>query len=333
MSSIAVIGAGVYGCTIAIELAQAGHSVDLYELHRDLLHGATRANQGRLHSGYHYPRSPETAKAALVDAERFAARFPDAIDRSNRHYYCIAADSKTGYEAYRRFCNSLGKLYHQVEPELVHSCGFGVQVDEALIDFTKLREQLRRELRESRVSVHFNTLAHPNSLDHGAVIRATYGRSFPSRLRYEVTEVVRIELGPHYAKKSFVILDGEYVSLDPIPGTRFHMLYDVAASVHAVSEGSVEVPEHLLPLLDRGPVLTEHNRADMMLSKARRFFKRIGLPVYQGSLFTVRAVLPGVDATDERPTLVHHDGRSIHVLSGKIDGAVTAAKHVTEMIA
>ena len=68
-----------------------------------------------------------------------------------------------------------------------------------------------------------------------------------------------------------------------------------------------------------------------MLDGARRFFRHLDDPAYLGSLFTVRAVLPDVDATDERPTLYHRDGRLLHVLAGKIDGAPAAAERVVAM--
>lgn len=331
--NVAVVGGGVYGCTAAIELARGGHHVDLYERHRNILYGASRANQGRLHSGYHYPRSPETAKAACVDAQRFAARFPGVIDRSNRHYYCISPrNSLTSAEEFLSFCGWLGSDYRVVRSWLAYEpC---VSVPEALINIDKLRELLRRELREAGVTTHYGTSVggRPvglSPLDHDFTIMATYGQPYPIPLRYEVCETVLIKLGVHYAKHSFVILDGPFISLDPVPGRDLHYLYDVVHSVHAVNE----VPEHLAPLLDRGPRYTEHTHRDAMLAGARKFLTRIGMPTYHGSLFTVRAVLPNVDATDERPTLIHREGQVVYVLAGKLDGAVEAAERIVSVVA
>ena len=50
-----------------------------------------------------------------------------------------------------------------------------------------------------------------------------------------------------------------------------------------------------------------------------------------GSRFAVRAVLPDVDATDERPTLVERDGNHISILSGKMNMAVWAARRALEI--
>jgi hypothetical protein len=42
-------------------------------------------------------------------------------------------------------------------------------------------------------------------------------------------------------------------------------------------------------------------------------------------------VLPDVDGTDERPTLIERDGNNVFVLSGKIGTAVQTADQVTEL--
>lgn len=329
----AVVGGGVYGCTIAVELARAGYQVEVYERHLDLVRGASRATQGRLHAGFHYPRSPETARAAMANAARFAARFPRAVDQSNHHYYAVAeTGSLTSMDAYLAFCGQLGGHVVTGSP-LLHEVGVCVLAPEALINLSTLREYLRAALRTAHVPVHFGAATDPDSLDHDLIIMATYGAGWPAPLKWEVCETAYVQLGGEYANRSFVIMDGPFVSLDPVPGSRLHLLYDVTHSVHATSTGlAPEVPGHLAHLLDQGPVTTQHTRVDAMLATARRFFNGLGDPAYRGSAWTVRAVLPDVDATDARPTLIHCDGRVLHILAGKIDGAPAAAERVVAMV-
>ena len=69
---IAVIGAGIFGSTVAVKLAEAGFGVDLYEKEGDILQAASGINQYRLHRGYHYPRSKETALSSKKPRSRFA---------------------------------------------------------------------------------------------------------------------------------------------------------------------------------------------------------------------------------------------------------------------
>jgi glycine/D-amino acid oxidase-like deaminating enzyme len=58
-AKIAVAGAGIYGATAAIRLAEQGHQVHLFDP-LGLLRAASAINQYRVHAGYHYPRSAET---------------------------------------------------------------------------------------------------------------------------------------------------------------------------------------------------------------------------------------------------------------------------------
>jgi len=324
----AVIGAGIFGCVTAVELARNGFEVDLYERHGDILLGASRANQGRLHHGYHYPRAGVDMRP---NARRFADRFPDAIRHSARQYYCVAAERSrlTGPE-YLDFCRRTGLPFQRHTPSVVQaeSVAECIRVPESYVDIRALRGLLSSQLHRAGVRRHPHTAVQPEELGHDWVVQATYGQPWSQPLRYEVCETALIRLGQHMTKLGFVVMDGPFVSLDPTSGG-LHMLYDVSHSVHASNVGvAPEIPGHLVPLIDKGVVFTEHTRLEAMLQTARRFLRGVGMPEYCGSMFTVRAVLPDVDATDERPTLVQRDGRVITVLSGKICAAVQAADEV-----
>jgi hypothetical protein len=334
---IVVVGAGVYGATIAVALARVGHQVQLHDRHRDLLYGATRANQMRLHLGYHYPRSFPTAKQAMADAERFVARFPNTINRRNQQLYAIAQGSRISPDEYLAFCDRLdgGHRVLQRPPSFLRNTALCVQVPEAIIDVHALREQLRRELRTAGARFVPSTTGTWAAAD--LAVYATYGVGFPEPLRFEVTEVALVDLAGWYSFRSVVVLDGTFCSLDPVvqPGTGGrHLLYHVDHSVHAANIGRTpRVPEQLRGLVDAGLVRTSHSAYPRMLAAASCFLEHMEDAIYQGSLLTVRAVLPDVDDTDERPTIIRHDqAGNIHVLAGKVDGAVAAAEQVGEMV-
>ena len=63
---VAVIGGGLQGCCLAMELAGAGVQVDLYDRAPDLLMGASSCNEGKLHLGYVYANDPSLASARLM---------------------------------------------------------------------------------------------------------------------------------------------------------------------------------------------------------------------------------------------------------------------------
>jgi len=331
---VAVVGGGVFGCTIAVDLTRAGAKVDLYEARASLLDGATARCQARIHRGYHYPRSDATAAAARDASAEFEARFPEAVLRGRR-YYAIAPGSKTTPGQYLAFCDRLGLPYKVVDNPLeLHTADLCVEVDEALVDVPRLGRLLLGDLARAGVRLHFGRRVEPDDLGHDLVVMATYGQPWLRPLRYEVCEVALLELGRH-SGASFIIQDGDYTSLDP--HGKLYALYDVDHSVHHANVGyAPEIPSGYAALLRRPPVPTPLSNVGDMIESAGRFLWGLepggqGVSIYHRSMFTVRAVLPDVDATDERPTLVEPDGNVIWVLSGKICTAVTAAKRVTEM--
>jgi L-2-hydroxyglutarate oxidase LhgO len=92
---IAVIGAGLFGCTAALKLKECTSAdVTLYEQEENILKCASGINQYRLHSGYHYPRSKETALQCLDSLKSFKEMYgfclsPSWVD----HYYAISKDN------------------------------------------------------------------------------------------------------------------------------------------------------------------------------------------------------------------------------------------------
>lgn len=338
-SRIAVVGAGIFGCATAVELARAGARVELYDRHLDVLHGATRAHQARLHHGYHYPRAGESLRPHFA---RFADRWPSAVVRGTRTYYAVAAEGSrvTGRE-YLDFLRAVGlgtelELPEVVRPEAVDVC---VRVAERYAHVERLRSTLWRELTDVGVNLRLGRSVNPFHLrrEFDAVVLATYGVPWPRSLRYEVCETALVKLGPRVADLGVVVVDGPFGSIDPVPDSDLHFMYHVTHSVHHVWQGTHPVvPHRLRELVDRGPVATTHTRVGAMWSTLRHFLDpRVGVPEYRASLFAVRAVLPDVEATDARPTLVEvdpDDGGTVQVLGGKIVTAPWAAERVVELL-
>src|SRR6187549_2139617 len=63
---IAILGAGLQGCGIALEFARRGIKTDLYDLGQACLTGASREHEGKLHLGFVYGNDPSLATAKLM---------------------------------------------------------------------------------------------------------------------------------------------------------------------------------------------------------------------------------------------------------------------------
>ena len=345
---VAVVGGGIFGTTAAVELSRRGHTVDLYEREDDLLQAASGVNQYRLHRGYHYPRSSETAtdcrNSEIVFREAFA---PAVLDKSD-HYYAVAArDSLTSRDDYLAFCAA-----HQLETEIGRpdvldpaSVAVSVRVREQMFDPDVLRTLVRENLRDAGVTVHLGTEVDMADLGFAdIVVVATYAginrllADDPGAQRpyqFEVCEKPVVQLPPRFAGTSVVVMDGPFMCFDPVGSGGRHVLGHVVHAIHATNVGfAPEVPEAIVPLLNRGVVERPPvTNIDRFIAAGREFFPEIDGAVHVGSMYTVRTVLPGVEGTDTRPTLVRRvNDRVITVFSGKIATCVAAAAEVASLV-
>ncbi len=72
-NDVGILGAGIMGCCLALELAQRGISVDLLDLAVEPMTGASLHNEGKLHLGFVYGNDPlkETHKLMLRGSMTF----------------------------------------------------------------------------------------------------------------------------------------------------------------------------------------------------------------------------------------------------------------------
>lgn len=344
--NIAVIGGGFFGATTACVLAEAGYAVTLFEKSADLLQAASGINQFRLHRGYHYPRSAETARECADAEQIFLQEFPGLVSFENDHYYCIAKEgSKISPEDFRTFCDSVSLEYEEAHAPVVDARQvlWSIKVREGLIRVDAARAYLRERLERAGVTLRFNTLASEDlltSFDHivvctyasnNEVLHALAHREHVQEYQYELCEKIVLELPKKFKRQSVVILDGPFMCIDPYADTPYHLMGNVVHAIHTPSVGlHPEVPSHLKPLLNAGIVKNpEHSNITQFIESAERFFPGIREARHVGSMYTIRTVLPNLDHSDARPTVVESiSDRVIRVFSGKIGNCVLAAREV-----
>ncbi len=345
---IAVIGGGFFGTTTAFILAEAGHRVELFEQEKDLLQAASGINQFRLHRGYHYPRSAETARECLSAESQFVKEFPGLVSYDDEHYYCIAREkSMVTPEQFASFCDAIGLEYEEAYPSIINraAVAWSIRVREGLIRITAIREYIKQRLLRAGVRVHLGVRAQQDKLDNfDAVVLCTYASNnrflsgYTKDVRahqYELCEKIVIELPREFRQKSVVIMDGPFTCIDPLCDTPYHLMGNVVHAIHVTSIGEhPELPEEYTSLLNAGIIKDPHRSYfDRFIESATHFFPEVHTARHKGSMFTVRTVLPHLDATDARPTLIESlDDRIIRVFSGKIGNCVPAAYEVRSLI-
>ena len=342
---VAVIGAGVFGCTIAECLSMKGHRVDLFEKTDDILSHASGVNQYRLHRGYHYPRSKETAQSSIEGETSFLETYRDSIMNGKiEHYYCIAKeDSLVTAQQYKEFLDDVKLDYEEKKLDLINKnvVDLTIKADEFLFNPERLRKICWINLVKSGVNIKLKTEC--NSFDdYDYVVNATYANlnhllpeDKQKDYQFELCEKPVVKLPDKYKNKSVVIMDGPFMCIDPLGDTPFHVMGNVVHAIHSTNVGKFpEYDEKFDGVLNKGivknPTITN---IDKFIESAKTFFVDIDKAEHIGSMFTFRTVLPNKDKDDARPTLVEKiDDKTFNVFSGKIGTCVDAAKEVIDGI-
>ena len=178
---IAIIGAGIFGTTIAQRLANKGYDCDLYEKNYSILNSASRVNQYRLHKGYHYPRSDKTVNQLLTSLPRFFEEYDDAIEKKYTHLYALAKNnSLTNKDEYLHFLNKHSLSYEIVNslPILINEkFSLIIKSSEYLINYKKLKKIVQERLNNNPlINLKLNTEFQESDLNnYDFIILGGYG--------------------------------------------------------------------------------------------------------------------------------------------------------------
>ena len=335
-----VVGGGIFGTTSAVALANNGYNVELHEELEDVMMSASDINQYRLHKGYHYPRSKETAQECLKGLYTFKRKYERSVVNGDiEHYYAIASeDSKVSEFEYLAFLDDLELPYERVKP--LPNTDVTIKVEEELFDNYKLYEAVRDKLWSSGVEVLKNkTTTKDDFKGFDVVVIATYAKlnellDEKKWYQYELCEKPVVRLPKKYQGKSIVIMDGPFMCLDPY-GDRNHVLGNVKHAIHCWNEGTEAFwPHRYTKYLNKGVIENpKHTKIDKFIETGKKFFKDFDKLKHIGSMYTIRTVLANRDHDDARPTLVNHEGGNVYSLfSGKIDTCVDAANELIRKI-
>lgn len=345
---IAVIGAGIFGSTAAIKLAEVSHEVHVYDKNSDILMAASGINQYRLHRGYHYPRSASTAISSNFAEPSFRKEYADAIMETKGSYYAIAKEgSKVNLKEFSDFCDKCELEYQITDIPVINKDAIEavVKVRESIVDPLKLREIVRGRLKDAEVNLHLNTEATDSIFDsYDVIVNASYANlnfildKHPKDRReyqFEVCEKMVLKLPEVFQGLSIVVVDGPFFCIDPYGDTGYHVMGNVVHAIHHTNTGYFPVvPDPIVPLLNRGvitdPPITNFKK---FIESAQHFMPELEKAEHVGSMYTVRTVLPNVDKTDERPTFVYRvNDKIINIFSGKIGNSVQAAIDTLEIV-
>ena len=337
---VAIVGAGIYGTTAAIKLADKGYHVDLFEKYDNILSATSGINQYRVHRGYHYPRSKETILSCKDNESSFIKYYNAAIINDVEHYYSIATeDSFTTPRDYLHILDECKLQWEIVDP--MPNCDLTVKIKESLYAPDALRKICMDRIRACNINLLLNSKV--NSLDELSEYKYKVISTYSSLndfdkdekdYQFELCEKPLFILPNKYKNKSIVVMDGPFMCFDPYGFTKYHVGGNVVHAIHSSNIGKKAiVPPAYKQYINKGiikdPKLTNVPR---FIEAAKKFFPDIEKAIHVGSMYTVRTVLPNKDDTDARPTIVDFKDDTIVLFSGKVGNCVAAAEQIASKV-
>ena len=340
--NILVVGAGIFGSTAANILSNTGFNVTLAEKQDGIMQSASAINQYRLHRGYHYPRSADTARECLKGLKSFSRKYETSIINEDiEHFYGIAKKgSLVNGKEYLSFLKKINLEHEIVEP--IKNTEITIKAKENLFDPDKLKLSVNDKLFSSGANLKMSTTINKNDFeDFDYVLLATYARinelvDKPKvKYQFEVVEKPVVRLSQNYQNKSIVIMDGPFMCLDPYKDG-LHVLGNVVHAIHSTYVGEQisfmdrSFSDYLNKGIIKNPKITN---IEKFIESGKYFFEDFENLDHIGSMYTIRTVLANRDFDDARPTLVNQiDEKTYTIFSGKIGTCVDAALELNQLI-
>lgn len=343
-----IIGGGFYGCALGLFLRSVREKVVIVEAAPQILTRASRVNQARVHTGFHYPRSALTAVKSMALHKRFADDFPDAVFDGFEMLYAIARNhSKVSAGRFYQMFSQIGAPIAPANPSqaALFDGGMVEQVfrcTEHAFDYTVLRRTIANQIDRLDLDVRVATevvaleekpeaviahLSDGSSLRARLVFNVTYSQvnhvlglaGLPSAsLKHELAEIALIAPPEQLTGYGITVMDGPFFSTMPYPSASKYSLTHVRYTVHqSWTDASAGISPYEMLARVR-PV----SKAPYMIKDAARYLPCLSEAKAENSLFDVKTVLIKNEADDGRPILYQrrpNTSRIASILGGKID--------------
>ena len=336
---IIVLGGGLFGLATALHLKKLGNEVLLLEKEKDILTKASKINQNRIHFGYHYPRSRDTASQSLNGIVSFYHYFKDAIRTNFDNYYLISKESSNlNAKQFISFCDELCISHQDSYPDRQYVNQDAIEasflVREPIFDYLYIKRILKQLIVESKLEIvndidikaidfngkTFNITSKDSKIyESDFVINATYSdvndvlSLVDSSLNLKFQDVV-LPIFKSSVRVGLTLMDGPFCSVLPKGSSISHsILSNVKYSILAESD----TKSNLSSVKSSPQYIAEHVRN--IYFESSKYFPFLRDVTHSYNWRTVKA-LP-INNDDARVSEIYRHpylSNFITILSGKV---------------
>lgn len=337
-----IIGGGMFGLYAASFLSSKGAKVAIIEKEKSIFNRASKINQSRIHRGYHYPRSIETARKVSEYYNRFCSDFNFALLKPFKQYYAISKkNSKTSVNDYVRFCHKLNIPIKEVKSLLFFKKNVVdaiFETEESCFNYLKIKKFYLDEFKKNKnIDIYLKTFPSSFKITGNnyllssnissiklltpAIINTTYSNvnevnklfGFSNyQIKYELCELLLYSVSKEFARAGLTVMDGSFFSLIPFANGDTLSLSSVnhtPINTNYFKSQNEELKNYKhLNLTEVEKLVKSYLKSDIDLT-------------YKSSVFEIKPILVSSEEDDSRPTLITvHRKRPyfISVLAGKI---------------
>lgn len=356
------IGAGFYGCSIALELKKKFKNILIIEKEDKIMSRASSINQGRIHNGYHYPRHFKTAYSSHVNFNRFIKEYKSCVINNFTSLYAIpkelsqinANQFKKMFRALNAPIKTASSMYkYYFNKNLIEEI---FEVEEYTYDYLKLRKIILHKLTKENISLDFNknvfsivqglkdcielTVNDGEKILSHRVFNCSYAgvnelmsnsQLKPLPLKFELAEIALIKMPEELQKIGITVMDGPFFSTLPYFKNKMHTLTHVRYTPHC---NWVNKNDNYI--FDKNSLKNEkiNSKYLFMLKDAERYIPLFSKASYVKSLFEIKTLLLKNEKNDGRPIVYKKNyGLNNHyiILGGKIDNIYDIQEKVSKI--
>lgn len=343
---IAIIGGGLFGISSAIKIKEKFEfsNIDLFEKKSELLMGASGKNQFRWHRGYHYPRSEDTIRECLDSYNEFSKYFKKAEIVSDNYYAIAKENSKTNFKDYLKVLQKNHLDFEFVNNENVKKNMIEgiVKVNESLVNIDIVRKLSKKYLKNLNINIYLNNFVNLTTefkKKYDYIIVSTYENNnkilkLKSQNKFQLVEKIIVKTPKNFKNKSFVILDGNFMCIDPYKDSNLSVLGHVSNSVHkTIISDKPDFGKKFSELINNYyNERKSFSKFQYIKNDFKKYFNGIDNLEFKSSFYVVRCTKKNKEKTDERLSECKLTGNIISIFSGKWVSSFNISKKILDII-